>query len=540
MKRTLNTGKLYFLFSLSIILISCENNNDMKLVDNSELLINQKSDSALILLESIDYPEEMTEEYYAKYCMLLVSAHLKNRIDIKSDSLIQYSVKYYKDRPENKDKYAQSLLLLGNIYEEQGNLDLAEKCYSQVQLISKQINHTYLLQESAFELGGMNLDLGRYNEAITWFDKVIEIPSDNYNKVIRLRSMRHSADCFALLGRSDTALIIYDKVLSQIAPEKYFVKADIYKNIAIIYQNKKQFRESLYFIQKSINSTNAKTAYPLQYVVLSSIYDTMGKRDSANYYIRQALKYAKEQGNVNTIHQAYESSLETNHPEKLENYLLINSLSSSIFLKQKYATVKYQKLYNVEKMRKQHKELIIERQRYFILSIIIAVILVVVLLYFLSIKKRKKNEFHKELQDKDSIINLIRSSLYQRLEFYVKMVRLSISPNKSKHKDFLIEYNKILFDQEGEFSLNWNIVEELSNNVFNNYANKVYQIDSELNDTEAKIIILLKIGFSVSEIALIFDKSVHTIYRHSSNIRKKLTIPEAESITDFIERKIED
>ena len=46
----------------------------------------------------------------------------------------------------------------------------------------------------------------------------------------------------------------------------------------------------------------------------------------------------------------------------------------------------------------------------------------------------------------------------------------------------------------------------------------------------------MKLGFTVSEISSIFDKSIHTIYRHCSNIRKKMNIPETESITDFFDK----
>lgn len=508
------------------------------MLEKSENLLNQHPDSALYWIESIDFPEDMNNEHYAQYCKLLVMSHIKNRIDIKSDTIIHHAVDYYKNLPEERLNYGKSLLLLGNVYEEQENLALAEKYYFEVYSLSKNIKDSYLLQESAFELGGLHVDLLEYKEAIIWFDIAKDAAIKNNDRIMKHRSMRYAADCYALLGMTDTALTIYDKVLSEIPQEKRFARAEIYKNIAIVYKNTKQYKESINYIQKSINTLNREYAFPLQYILLSSIYESMGNRDSSNYYIKMALIYAKEQGSLNNIHKIYESSLDTNFPEKFDNYLLTNSFSSSTFLKLKHTTVKYQHLYNVEKIKKRNKELTIERQRYLSLSVIALIVLIAGFLYYQSIKKRKSIEFNNELKDKDIIINSIRHALYQRLEIYIKMIRLSISPNKAKHKDFLSEYSKIIFERDDQFAVDWDLLIELTNNVFGNFYNEIGKQFSDLIETDTKIIMLLKLGFSVSEIALIFDKSIHTIYRYSSNIRKKLNIPEEESITDFFDRNM--
>lgn len=518
------------MFFLMLLFNSCSKSDNIRLLNKSENLLIQSADSALFLLESIELPEEMPEQYYAKYCKLLVSAHIKNKIDIKFDTLIRYAVDYYNKLPNEKDNYGESLLLLGNVYEEQENLKSAEKCYKDVHLLSQETNNAYLFQESAFELGGLHIDLCQYEEAISWFDTAKEAAVKNEDSVMQHRTMRHAADCYALLGKTDTALVIYNKVLSQIPPEKNCLRAEIYKNIAIVYKNTKRHKESLDFIQKSISLLN-KESSPLQYIILSSIYENIGQQDSSKYYMQKALMYAKEQGSVNTIYRAYE------FPEKFDNYLLTNSLSDSSYLKLKYTTVKYQHLYNVEKIKKKNKELIIERQRYLFILIIVIILFIIFLLYFREIRRRKGSEYQEELKYKDSIINSMRHTLYLRLELYIKMVKLSISPNKAKHKDFLSEYNKILFGRQEDFSIDWDIVIELTNKVFDDYYNKIGNLNSEINEAETRIIMLLKLGFSVSEIATIFEKSIHTIYRHCSNIRKKLNIPEAESITVFFEKK---
>jgi cbb3-type cytochrome oxidase subunit 3 len=230
--------------------------------------------------------------------------------------------------------------------------------------------------------------------------------------------------------------------------------------------------------------------------------------------------------------------LNPDFPEKFDTFLITNSFSSYTYLKLKHTAIKYQHLYNTEKIKKKNKELIIEQQHYFFLLIILTIIFILISLYFRNNRKRKRDEYQQELKDKDSIINSMRDTLFLRLEFYIKMIKLSISPNKAKHKDFLIEYNRILFGREDEFIIDWDITIGLTNDLFDNYFNKIEATCPEIIETEAKIIMLLKLGFSASEIARIFDKSIHTIYRHCSNIRKKLNIPEDESIIDFFDKNL--
>ncbi len=73
----------------------------------------------IFYLESIIFPDEMPAKDYARYCQLLVTAHQKNKVTISNDTLIQFVVNYYKNEAKDNKKYIQSLLLLGNVHEEQ-------------------------------------------------------------------------------------------------------------------------------------------------------------------------------------------------------------------------------------------------------------------------------------------------------------------------------------------------------------------------------------------------------------------------------------
>lgn len=529
--------KFLCIIILALLIAGCSNNSDQSLLSISEGLINNNADSALILLESIDFPEDMPSSKYAKYCQLLVIAHQKNKISIKEDTLIRYAINYHKKDSENIE-YAYSLLLLGNVYEEQDSLFLAEKCYREVYNLAEKYNFSELQGASSFELGGLYKYWDKYEEGIHWFDKARIIFKDNNDHIMKQRSMRHTADCYVLSGKTDTALIIYNQVLGNIPPEKVNIKADVYKNISINYKKANLYTESLQFIKKSIETSNTEELYPLQYTILASIYGDMGILDSCMYYDDLAMHYAQKQENLSMLYKAYEAMNSAYYPKEFDNYALSRTLSDSVYIKQRYETVKYQRLYNIEKLKKRNKELLVTTQRYLFLVILIILISLIFFLFQRNKKKQQQMWLERELEDKNNIINSIKDSLNQRFEIYKKMVRLSISPNRAKHMNFLREYNKILFGKDDEVVIDWNILYNFTDGIFDNYSLKIKKLYSEITETEEKIIILYKLGFKPTETAIILDKSIHTIYKYSSTIRKNLGIPEDENIIEFIDKNV--
>lgn len=105
-------------------------------------------------------------------------------------------------------------------------------------------------------------------------------------------------------------------------------------------------------------------------------------------------------------------------------------------------------------------------------------------------KKQQQMQLEREIEDKNNIINSIKESLNQRFEIYKKMVRLSISPNRAKHMNFLREYNKILFDKDDEVVIDWKILYNFTDSIFHNYSFKIKNLYPEITETEEKIIIL--------------------------------------------------
>lgn len=76
-------------FLLLLCLVACSGRSDVThLLNEVEMYMNEKTDSALYLLDSIIQPEDLSREQNALWCLLHTQAQDKNRIEHTSDSLI--------------------------------------------------------------------------------------------------------------------------------------------------------------------------------------------------------------------------------------------------------------------------------------------------------------------------------------------------------------------------------------------------------------------------------------------------------------------
>lgn len=160
-------------------------------------------------------------------------------------------------------------------------------------------------------------------------------------------------------------------------------------------------------------------------------------------------------------------------------------------------------------------------------------------------RKRKKEILNKEniikemlskLEYTEGIIATYKKTNEEVLDGYIRMVQLSISPKKNKYKNFLLDYNKIMYNCDEEFTFSWDLFCRLLNNAHNNYIDKLNSDFGFLTDKEIQVIAMQKAGFDLAQIAEILEYSINTIYKRNSNIRKKMEIPESGSIIDFIDQ----
>ncbi|MFT4224317.1 tetratricopeptide repeat protein [Dysgonomonas sp.] len=552
----INIKNIHFpFFLLFLLLLSCSDNRTGRLLrlTEDELAVYKPSDSSLIYLEMIDYPEKLPEKDFAKYILLLTEAHYRHKVTIENDTLITAAIRYYK-RNNDVRSLSLSYLYAGRIWEVRGNTEGAAKYFSEAFELSTSSGDYKQAGKSAYGLGELYMDKTDYRESMKWLNLALSNFRESGSLFHEINTVKRLGDCFVLNNQLDSALILFEKALSITPKDKKALRSDIYKDMAVSYFKAGEYDTAISSIKKSIAILPEEKQYSLQYLILADTYQQNKQLDSALLYNKKAITYAKDAEDYNSLSQAYSSlvrigEIETDYLKALENYRLHKTASDSVYQKQTYeAAATLTKLYNKERLLVKNKELIIRNQRYmFFLIVSLALVLLIVSSGFKILKRRRQDIIDKEnairsmelvIKNNEKTIMTYKISSEEILKGYMRMVQLSISPQKDRYKNFLLEYNKVMYDSDAEFRFNWNIFCGLLTNAHNRYIEKLRYRFKKLTDREIQAIAMQKAGFEISDIAGIFGYSINTVYKRNSDIRKKLKIPELGNIIEFIDQKL--
>lgn len=170
MKRTIYT------LIATALLLSCsgqEVRNSIKVLDDVESYIQERPDSALVVLQSINNEALSSNKLKARHGLLLSMALDKNFIDLTSDSLIAPVVKYY-EGTKDYDHLFKAYYYLGRIYHNAGRHNESMLIYSKALDISDKINDDLYLGLLQAQFGNLNYDFFNYESAIENFEKAYE------------------------------------------------------------------------------------------------------------------------------------------------------------------------------------------------------------------------------------------------------------------------------------------------------------------------------------------------------------------------------
>ena len=147
--------KLILNLLLLFCLLACSRSTNISpLLKEAEGYMNERPDSALLLLDSITHREDMSEEQNALWCLLYTQAQDKNRIEHTSDSLIQIAVKYY-EKTNLKARKMQAYYYCGNVFYDLNDALQAQEYYLKAYEVGENWNNLYWLCRFCGNLGGL-------------------------------------------------------------------------------------------------------------------------------------------------------------------------------------------------------------------------------------------------------------------------------------------------------------------------------------------------------------------------------------------------
>lgn len=517
-------------------------------IDNAESVISVNPDSALSMLDAIEPAELTVDSIKAKYYYAMALAHDKKGNLMLSDSLINYSAEFYRDK-DLKRSIMSATLLAAYKY----RIGEREMALSMLDSLSslKNVPDSLLIGPLRGRVG-----LGVYDGPNESFIKRLMTIDKDENWLPQYKYWLYFDFLFS--GKNDSALVILDELIDVAAhegvPELKFRYE--YEKIGAL-EELGRYSESMDLADKLMNEPQGSIRKQYFHLWKSLAMLNMGNKAGASKELAKADSFAlaspkDEREYFNSFAYILSISLDYHNTGKLNLIRMAqinNSLKDYLLRSKSLQHETEQSILEVENRRLMLKARN-DRQTAMLIIVVLAALLISGgLLWYAVNRKRKalelleRNETLQKLVDESNTTETnatqnetLRRAMLQQLGI-IKMV--AETPTE-QNRDMLRKISSIDSDTNGSL-VNWDSVYEIIDNLYSGFYSKINERHGDaLTDKEQQIIALMVAGFSTKEISVITAQTTATIYVRKSSIRKKLGIPEKEDIVAFLRHEVQD
>jgi tetratricopeptide (TPR) repeat protein len=553
----MNRKKLYLTLICTLLLTtSCNQQSRMadRILKKAEALVEQYPDSALILLDSIQNPQNLEKRQRYQYLLLQVQAKDKSDQDIASDTLI-FKVKNYYLKAGDLNKAALSSLYSGRVLQAQKKYEKSMTAYLDAENYSKQIKNDNLNGLIQSSIGKVYYDQLLKDEAIPRFKLASKYfhQSENYrNEIVTFNQI---GNCFLLQCKNDSAFVYFSKGLA-LADQYRLVneQINIRQSIGVAYRQTGDFYRAKIFFKQALTFSVDSMELARLYCNLAKVFEEEDQTDSARYYLERSLDRLPEGKSSYLAANIYKtwSSIEAkdeNYRGALEHHKWYSKYLASILDENKNkAVLEIQRKYDLQLLQNKNEKLQIQRQR--ILLFALFLLLFIYVLFFFFYKRSMQNE--KELLEVEQKIyqlkelsrsfdekeNSFRNILLKHFGILTKTTLLEgylSDEEKRKEQHLLKKFNEIVY---GQGNLDWGILYRLMDELYDGFLDKLIKRFPQLDETELQICCLSCAKFNNTEIAIMMKYHVSTIHMKKSVIRKKIGIKNFANIQNFLNEKV--
>lgn len=310
-------------------------------------------------------------------------------------------------------------------------------------------------------------------------------------------------------------------------------KTKILNNYSVFYREQKKYRDAIDYLTllKSIDTDSTLTL--MFYHNMSTIYTYSDDYDSAAYYAQKALDLSKTikvkpQTELSIYFFSYFiAKKQGKYQQALEyfekNDMLKNKIQKEIENKNLY---NIQRKYDYEALQNKMNRQIIQKQRIIlVISLLLLLVSLIVIGLLLRQKKilKEDEKIRKELdQTKEELKNSIKPEVVEKE--LSRQLHLIITANRIAERadDFKKEWSplvhKINNGKDNMFDAAVIAIERVYPNMHAIIKNKY----PDLNETEAKVMLLSCSDLTNAEIGHILGLSVHSVNKSKTEIRKKI------------------
>ncbi len=327
MKNLVSVIALFFLLAFS----ACQRTGC--LLSSIESLVNANPDSAWTLLNSISDVEGLDRGDRAEYYLQLAHTKYKRDMAQDDDSLLDYSLAYYKEQ-NDPHKIAMCWLYKGRAHFEANRYTEAARCYKEAEAMALQSADEKMLEFVYNQLGHVHYHTALFDEALVLYRKSLTYSMKRRNAGSIVSNLNNIGRSFVFLEHSDSAMHYFRRSLDYLADDDPKSQALAYYNLGVFLYDRGEFSEASSFIRQSVNKDSTETSgIHLSYAMLGNIYYAEGKVDSADYFWNKSLETSDYDTRVCTYGYLYNRYLrEEKYKEATQYAELLLQYSDSLYL----------------------------------------------------------------------------------------------------------------------------------------------------------------------------------------------------------------
>jgi len=486
-------------------------------MEMAERIMEDHPDSALSILHHLKSEKYKSSADRALYGLLLFRALDKKDKPLQPDSLIDFSINYFRSKNDNRH--------LAACYYYKGHKCKRSQHYDEAAELELKALECLQENQDNVLLGKINSDIGdicamqrdykesirRYHASVDYFNRA--------GKTIEAKFVILSIGrMYNFLGNYKTAKWYFSKVTSQLKDS--LLCGSAYLEIGSNYYAAKQLDSAQYYLRKSLRYPYKGTNYAIRYYILSDLLFDLGQYDSSSQCALIALKYP---ATFYTRRECYRLLVNIEYIRKdikqmggyMTHYQYYCDSIRKVELQTKCTVL--EKIHNTtEEVNGTRRNMIL-----IVSGLLVITFLCICFIYFLYKRNKLKNEqldgYKKQLNSKQEFVS---QSLSKKIE---EARTLQTKMRKMASADERLKLDKELYTNTLNLD-NWDNFNREMNHAFNNI---IITLQSDYPAITRKEIIwccLHLLDIPHADRMLLLDTTSDSLYKLKQRLAQKLNL----------------
>lgn len=560
--------------AMALCLMSACANGDVERVQKAEELLTVNRDSAMAILREVVRPDQLPEESKALYWFCVADIRANTMQSLSEDSMICWAAQYFRDRWLQDGEYEDYMMKAGmeeafywwwNDDKEEAQQVLQRQQQYAAEIAEKKGEHIWeviLLRISA-ELAMRDYDYERVRDYTEALIRLGDEKAIHLDEVVRVYN--GMAITYFYLGEYDKMEESFEKAIAHTSDSAFIVNvvrrnyADLLGEIGQTDRAIRMHKELAAIYRKGESWLLVESLYSL-----SRLWLNKGDKQRADRYMREAeelfenyratISSPSAEAGLLAHRQVLNYALRGNY-QMMPLATYNTQWQDKDYIRYRVAEAKERSMSDLREQVLRQK---LAKQRQTILIVGFVCVVFGLCLFLVYLYRRRQRLLLEKEEEIETLRNMlasadktddrfrnnrsseseIRTGASQPADGSVRKLMLqqlgvikTIAGTPTEANQQLLARLMALNETTANALIDWSSIYQTIDLVYDGfYTRLVQKYGNVLNEKELQLCCLLKADFSTKEINMLTRQSLQTIYQRKTQIRQKLSIPEADDI----------